>query len=80
MKVILRVFLRKKLKKLLKVKYAVCATSGIASIFLALKAVGVNGKDEVIVPNIIFGATAMAVALTGAKMILVDVNKENLGF
>ena len=70
----------KKLSHLLKVKYAVTATSGTSSIFLALKASGINNKDEVIVPNITFPATANAVKLSGAKVILADIDKENLLF
>ena len=72
--------LEEKIKKILGVKYAVCTTSGTASIFLSLKAVGVSRKHEVIIPDITFGATAMAASLTGAKIVLVDVNKENLSF
>ena len=72
--------LEKKIEKLLKVKHAVCVTSGTISIFLALKSLGIKEKDEVIVPDITFGATAMAVKLTGAKLVLVDVNENNLGF
>tara|TARA_B100001248_G_scaffold50550_2_gene32692 strand:- start:3307 stop:4425 length:1119 start_codon:yes stop_codon:yes gene_type:complete len=72
--------LEEKIKKILGVKYAVCTTSGTASIFLSLKAVGVSSKHEVIIPDITFGATAMAASLTGAKIVLADVNKENLSF
>ena len=70
----------KKIEKLLKVKYAICVTSGTIGIFLALKAIGVTEKDEVIVPDITFGATAMGVKLSGAKITLVDVNKNDLNF
>ncbi len=69
-----------KIKKLINVKHAVCVTSGTIGIFLALKAVGVGNGDEVIVPDITFGATAMAVKLANAKLVLVDVNKKNLSF
>ena len=68
----------KKLLKLMKVKYLVTTTSGTISIFLALKAVGIKQGDEVIIPNITFPATANAVTLTGAKPVLVDINKNNL--
>ena len=72
--------LEKKIEKLLKVKHAVCVTSGTISIFLALKALGVSRGDEVIIPDITFGATAMAVTLTGAKLVLVDVKSDTLSF
>ena len=68
----------KKISKLLKVKYVVSATSGTVSIFLALKALGIKKGDEVIVPNITFPATANAVVLSGAKPVLVDINKDDL--
>lgn len=70
--------LEQKISKLLKVKYVVTATSGTSSIFLALKAVGIKRGDEVIVPNITFPATANAVKLLGAKVVLADINKKNL--
>ncbi len=72
--------LEQKIERLLNVKYAICVTSGTISIFLALKALGVDNQDEVIIPDITFGATAMAVKLTGAKLVLVDVNEKNLSF
>ena len=72
--------LEKKIEKLLKVKHAVCVTSGTISIFLALKSLDIGPLDEVIVPDLTFGATAMAVKLTGAKLVIADINKDNLGF
>ena len=68
----------KRISKLLKVKYVLTCTSGTIAIFLALKAIGVRKKDEVLVPNITFPATLNAISLSGAKPILVDVNKDNL--
>jgi perosamine synthetase len=70
----------KKIEKLLKVKHAVCTTSGTISIFLALKSLNISIKDEVIIPDITFGATAMAVKLTGAKLVLVDVDENSRSF
>ena len=67
-----------KIKKILNVKYAVATTSGTAALFLALKSVGIKKNDEVIVPNITFPATANAVKMLGAKVVLVDVDPENL--
>jgi perosamine synthetase len=72
-----RIF-EKKLSKLLNVKYVVTCTSGTISIFLALKALGIRRKDEVLVPNITFPATLNAISLLGAKPVLVDVNKDTL--
>jgi len=70
--------LEEKISRLLKVKYVVATTSGTASIFLALKAMGIKRDDEVIVPNLTFPATANAVMLAGAKPILVDVDIKSL--
>jgi len=68
----------KKICKLLKVRYAVSVTSGTVAIFLALKSLGIDRGDEVIVPDLTFAATANAVNLTGAKNVFVDINPENL--
>ena len=68
----------KKISSLLKTKYVITSTSGTSAIFLALKAINVLPEDEVLVPNITFPATANAVKLTGAKVVLVDVNKNDL--
>lgn len=64
--------------KLLNVKYAIATTSGTTAIFLALKACGVTHGDEVIVPDMTFIATANAAELCGAKVVLVDVEKERI--
>ena len=53
-------------------------TSGTIAIFLALKALGINKRHEVIVPNVTFAATVNAVSLTGAKPVLADIDKETL--
>ncbi|MEK6943357.1 MAG: DegT/DnrJ/EryC1/StrS family aminotransferase [Nanoarchaeota archaeon] len=64
--------------KLVNCKHAVVVTSCTAAIYVSLKALGVGHGDEVIVPDITFIATANAVEMTGAKPVLVDVNKEDL--
>ena len=68
----------KRISKLLKVKYVLTCTSGTIAIFLALKALGVRKQDEVLVPNITFPGTLNAISLSGAKPVLVDINKDNL--
>tara|TARA_Y100000816_G_C26101394_1_gene583839 strand:- start:1242 stop:2351 length:1110 start_codon:yes stop_codon:yes gene_type:complete len=70
--------LEKKIKNILKVKYVTLTTSGTSAIYLALKASGIGKNDEVIIPNITFPATANAVNMTGAKIILVDISKDSL--
>lgn len=59
-------------------KFAVACSSGTAALFMALKACGVGVGDEVIVPDFTFVATANAVRLTGAGVVLQDVRKEDL--
>ena len=66
------------LKKLLRVRYVILTTSGTSAIYLALRANDIGKGDEVIIPNITFPATANAVHMTGAKVILADVCQENL--
>ena len=46
--------------------------------FVALKILNLKSDDEVIVPNITFAATANAVSMAGAKVVLVDANTETL--
>jgi perosamine synthetase len=59
-------------------KHVVAVTSGTAALFLSLAATGVGPGDEVIVPDVTFIATANAVSLTGAKVVLVDVEPATL--
>ena len=62
-----------KLAASLDVPYAVATTSGSVALYMALSALGVGAGDEVIVPDRTWVATAHAVLLTGAKVVLVDV-------
>ena len=63
-----------KISKLLKVRYVIAVPSGTVAIYLALKTIGIKINDKVVVPNITFTATANAVTMTGAKVILVDID------
>jgi perosamine synthetase len=60
----------------LGVPYAVATTSGSMAILIALMALGIRRDDEVIVPNRTWIATAHAVAMLGAKVVLVDVKPD----
>ncbi len=60
------------------VEHAVAVTSGTAAISLALMACGVGHGDEVIVPDLTFAATANAVRLAGATVVLADVDPKRL--
>ena len=57
----------------LGVPYVACTTSGTTALTMALLACGVGPGDEVIVPNRTWIATAHAVMMTGAKVVLADV-------
>ncbi|RJP25065.1 MAG: DegT/DnrJ/EryC1/StrS family aminotransferase [Candidatus Abyssobacteria bacterium SURF_5] len=62
--------------KFCRCQCAAATSSGTAALHLALVALGIGRGDEVIVPDLTFVATANSVAYTGAKVILVDVEKE----
>ena len=59
-------------------KYAVTVTSGMAALYVGLKAMGIDSKDEVIVPDLTFVASPNSIEMTGAKPILVDVEPHSL--
>jgi len=54
-------------------KYGISCTSGTTALHLALATLGLGRGDEVILPTFTMIATANAVAYTGAKPVLVDV-------
>ena len=53
-------------------KYCVGVGNGLDALFLALKALGVGGGDEVIVPSNTYIATALAVTYVGATPVFVE--------
>jgi len=59
-------------------EHAVAVSSGTAALHLAVLALGIGEGDEVIVPAYTFPATGNAVALTGARPVLVDVDPETM--
>lgn len=67
-----------KLASMLGADFAISVTSGTAALYLSLVALGVGPGDEVIVPDITFIATANAVTMAGAKVVLVDVDRRTL--
>ena len=58
--------------------YAVAVQSATAGLHIALLAHGVKPGDEVIVPSVTFSATAIAVSLCGAKVVLADIDPFSL--
>ncbi|OGH06077.1 MAG: hypothetical protein A2W22_04135 [Candidatus Levybacteria bacterium RBG_16_35_11] len=65
-----------KFSKFCKTKYATSVTSGTAALHVALYALSLGTKDEVIIPDLTYVASSNAVTYTGAKPVFVDVNKE----
>ena len=70
--------LESKIKKILKIKYCIALPSCTSALYISLKILNLKSTDEVIVPNITFAATANAVYMAGAKIILVDVDSKTL--
>ena len=68
----------KKISGLTKSKYVVATSSGTSALHVSCLLLGVKKNDEVLIPSFTFVATANAVKLTGAKPILVDVDRKNL--
>jgi perosamine synthetase len=58
--------------------HAVAVSSGTAALHLAVLALGIGKRDEVLVPAFTFPATANVVALAGARPVLVDVDPETM--
>jgi perosamine synthetase len=57
-------------------RYAVAVNSGTAALEVALKALGIEPGDEVIVPSFTIAATANVVVLLGAKPVFAEVEAE----
>lgn len=68
--------LEAELSKIVKSKYAIGCANGTDAIQIALRAVGVEKNDKVLVPDMTFWATFEAVVNVGANPITVDVNLE----
>ena len=64
--------------KLHGTKYAVAVSSGTSAIEVALRAIGLQAGDEVIVPTNTFTATAAAVVFAGGKPVLADIDPDTL--
>lgn len=64
------------LGEIVGVPHVAALSSGTAALHLALRLVGVEPGDEVVVPTLTFVATASPVAYLGAVPVFVDVNPE----
>lgn len=58
-------------------QHAIAVSNGTLGLVLALKLMGVGEGDEVIVPDLTFGATANAVIQSGAKPVFVDIERDS---
>jgi perosamine synthetase len=67
----------RKMADFLGVNDCVAVNSGTSALFLSLLACGIGPEDEVVVPATTFVATANAVLMTGAKVVLCDVDKDS---
>jgi len=66
--------LEREIAALCGVQHAVGVASGTDALILALRAVGVNAGDEVILPPFTFVATGSAVSALGAKPVFADID------
>ncbi len=57
----------------------IATSSGTGALHLALLSLGIGAGDEVIVPDLTFGATASVVLAVGAKPVLVDIDPATWG-
>jgi perosamine synthetase len=64
----------RQIQQRLGIAHGVAVTNGTSAIAMALMACGVGPGDEVIVPDFTFIATANAVRLAGASVVLADVH------
>jgi UDP-2-acetamido-2-deoxy-ribo-hexuluronate aminotransferase len=69
--------LEEKLASISEAKFAVGCANGTDAIQLALRAVGVDKDDKVLVPDMTFWASFEAIVNVGANPVTVDVNRES---
>lgn len=60
-------------------KYALLVNSGTDALIIALRAIGIEPEDEVIVPGLTWPSTALAVLECGAKAVIVDIEPHTYG-
>jgi dTDP-4-amino-4,6-dideoxygalactose transaminase len=66
------------LKEYLDCDHLLAVTSATTGLELALRAIGVGPGDEIIAPDYTYPATAAVGPMLGAKVIIVDVNRNNM--
>jgi perosamine synthetase len=65
-----------KFAKYCNCKYGIATNSGTTALHLALVTLGIGKGDEVIIPTFTMIATANAVTYTGARLVIIDSEKE----
>lgn len=68
----------KAIAKFHNVKYCVAVSSCTTAIHLSILSLGIGKGDEIICPSLTFIAPANMIALSGAKLVLVDIDKDTL--
>ena len=68
--------LEEKFAKTVGTKYALCVNTATFALEISVKALGLEEKDEVIIPAETFIATGMAVTLNGGKVVFGEVNPQ----
>ena len=64
--------------KLCGVKHAVAVNSGTSALEIALRTIGLQAGDEVLIPTNTFSATAAVVILAGGRPVFTDIDEESL--
>lgn len=65
----------KKLAKIFDMNHCLAVSNGTVALHLALESLNIGAGDEVITTNLTFGATVNSIIHSGAKPVLVDVDK-----
>jgi dTDP-4-amino-4,6-dideoxygalactose transaminase len=66
------------LKKFLGAEHVIAVNSGTSALHLALDALGIGKRDEVIVPSLTFIGSFQAISATGATPVAVDIYPDTL--
>ncbi|MFC1505005.1 DegT/DnrJ/EryC1/StrS family aminotransferase [Thermodesulfobacteriota bacterium] len=70
--------LEKAFKDYIGSQYAIAVSNCTVGLETALRSLGIGPGDEVIVPDYTYPATASVVNIVGAKIVLVDINKDSM--
>ena len=68
--------LENEITKLCQTSSTICVNSWTSGMLLLIRWLGINGKDEIIVPTYTYAASALAVINSNVKCVFVDVNDD----